>query len=116
MRRGDIWWASLATPRGSSPGFRRPILVVQSNDFNRSRINTVIAAVVTSNMVLADAPGNVLLSRNEANLPKRSVANVSQIMTVDKTLLAEKIGSLSAQRLGEILVGIGLVLSPVRTN
>lgn len=114
--QGDVFWAQLPDPSGSGPGYRRPVIVVQNDAFTASTIHTVVVCMVTSHLRLADAPGNVLLSRGEANLPKRSVANVSQIMTVDKTLLAKKIGSLSAQRLGEMLAGIGLVISPVRLN
>lgn len=111
MRRGDIWWASSATPRGSSPGFRRPILVVQSNDFNRSRINTVIAAVITSNMVLADAPGNVRVPARATGLKKASVVNVSQIITVDKSYLTERVGTLKANYMKEVDDGLRLVLA-----
>jgi mRNA interferase MazF len=111
VRRGDIWWASLATPRGSSPGFRRPILVVQSNDFNRSRINTVIAAVITSNMVLADAPGNVRVPARATGLKKASVVNVSQIITVDKSYLMERVGTLKANYMKEVDDGLRLVLA-----
>ena len=84
IQRGEIWWASLPEPRGSEPGYSRPVLVVQADDFNRSRINTVIAVVITSNIRLAEAPGNVLLSRKATGLPKQSVANVSQLITLDK--------------------------------
>lgn len=91
--RGDIWWASLPAPIASEPGYRRPLLVVQSNDFNQSRISTVIAAVITSNIRLADAPGNVILSKKESGLPKKSVVNVSQLITVDKSFFTEKTGT-----------------------
>jgi len=82
MRRGEIWWASLKTPGGSSPGFRRPVLIIQSNEFNRSRINTVLVAVITSNLVLDNAPGNVRIPARASGLKKGSVVNVSQIITV----------------------------------
>lgn len=111
ITRGEIWWASLPAPVASEPGFRRPLLVIQSNDFNQSRISTVIAAVITSNLRLADAPGNVLLSKKESGLPKQSVVNVSQLITVDKSFFTEKIGSVSALKLKEIEAGIRLVLS-----
>ena len=111
MRRGDIWWACLATPRGSSPGFRRPILIVQSNDFNRSRIDTVIAAVITSNLVLADAPGNVRIPGRATGLKKSSVVNVSQIITVDKSYLTERVGTLKANYMKEVDDGLRLVLA-----
>ncbi len=79
VRRGEIWWASLPNPTGSGPGFRRPLVITQSNDFNRSRINTIIAIVVTSNLKLARAPGNILLSAKSTGLPRNSVANVSPL-------------------------------------
>ena len=92
MKRGEIWWASLPEPVGSEPGFRRPVLVIQSDDFNRSRIATVIALVITSNLKLAMAPGNVLLPSNATGLSKDSVANVSQVITIDKSFFTEKVG------------------------
>jgi mRNA interferase MazF len=109
--KGEIWWAALPTPEASEPGYRRPLLIMQSDDFNLSRISTVIAAVITSNLRLADAPGNVTLSKKESGLPKKSVVNVSQLITVDKTFLAEKIGTISAVKLKEVEAGIRLVLS-----
>jgi mRNA interferase MazF len=87
VRRGEIWWVSLDEPRGSEPGYRRPVVIVQSDDFNRSRIQTVIAAVISSNLNLARAPGNVFLRARNTGLPKDSVANVSQLITVDKAFL-----------------------------
>ena len=111
MKRGEIWWASLRIPAGSAPGFRRPIIIVQSNAFNQSRINTVIAVVITSNLNLAKAPGNLLLSSKSTGLPKDSVANVSQIITVDKSVLTEKIGQLTAKQMQLLDEGLHLVLS-----
>ncbi|MCH7731336.1 MAG: type II toxin-antitoxin system PemK/MazF family toxin [Candidatus Marinimicrobia bacterium] len=111
MLRGEVWWASLPTPTGSGPGFRRPLVIVQSNDFNRSRINTVIAIVITSNLRLATAPGNILLSAKSTGLPKDSVANVSQIITVDKSFLTENIGKLKAKQIQRLEEGLRLVLS-----
>lgn len=111
MQRGEIWWASLATPRGSSPGFRRPILIIQSNDFNRSRINTVVVAVITSNLVLADAPGNVRIPARASGLKKASVVNVSQIITVDKSYLTERVGKLSMNYMKEVDDGLRLVMA-----
>jgi len=111
ISRGEIWWASLPAPIASEPGYRRPLLVVQSDDFNQSRINTVIAAVITSNLRLADAPGSVLLSKRESGLPKKSVVNVSQLITVDKSFFTEKIGSIGALKLKEVEAGIRLTLS-----
>lgn len=112
INQGDVFWIELGEPSGSAPGYRHPHVVVQNNLFNRSRINTVVVCALTSNLKRADAPGNVLLSPGEANLPKRSVVNVSQIFTVDKSDLAEKIGALSRQRVREILDGIQLLLEP----
>ena len=109
--RGELWWASLPAPAASEPDFRRPLLVMQSNDFNQSRISTIIAVVITSNLRLADAPGNVLLSKRESGLPKQSVVNVSQLITVDKSIFTEKIGSLGLLKLKEVEAGIRLVLA-----
>jgi mRNA interferase MazF len=111
MRRGEIWWASLPVPQGSEPGYRRPLLVIQSDDFNRSRIQTVVAVVITSNLRLADAPGNVVLSAKDSGLPRRSVVNVSQLITVDKSFLTEKVGRLAPDKIREIEMGIRLVLA-----
>jgi mRNA interferase MazF len=111
MERGDIWWAHLPDPVASEPGFRRPVVIVQSNAFNRSRIRTVIAVVVTSNLRLADAPGNVLLPSSESGLPKDSVANVSQLITVDREFLKEKCGRLPSRLIRSIDEGLRLVLS-----
>jgi len=111
MERGDIWWAQLPDPVASEPGFRRPIVIVQSNAFNRSRIRTVIAVVVTSNLSLAEAPGNVLLLSSESGLPKDSVANVSQIITLDRDFLTEKCGRVPLRLIRSIDEGLRLVLS-----
>lgn len=111
IERGQIWWASLRRPRGSEPGFRRPVLVVQSDEFNRSRINTVIVVPLTSNMRLASAPGNVALGRRETGLPKSSVANVSQVATVDKRTLTHRVRAVPKSRLDEVELGLRLVLS-----
>jgi mRNA interferase MazF len=111
MERGDIWWAQLPDPVASEPGFRRPVVIVQSNAFNRSRIRTVIAVVVTSNLSLAEAPGNVLLLPSESGLPKDSVANVSQIITLDRDFLTEKCGRVPLRLIRSIDEGLRLVLS-----
>ena len=111
MRRGEIWWASLPEPTGSGPGFRRPLLIVSANSFNDSGISTVVAAVVTSNLRLADAPGNVRLPVKGTGLTKASVTNVSQIITVDKTFLTERIGKLNPRLLAEVDAGLRIVLS-----
>ncbi len=112
INQGDVFWVDLGDPSGSSPGYRHPHVVMQNNVFNKSRINTVVVCVITSNLKRADAPGNVLLEKGEANLPKQSVVNVSQLFTVDKQDLDEKIGTLSPKRVRQILDGIHLVLEP----
>ena len=111
MRRGEVWWASLDELRGSESGYRRPVVIVQSDDFNRSRIQTVIAAVISSNLKLARAPGNVFLRARATGLSKDSVANVSQLITVDKAFLSEKVGQLTARQLDELNEGLRLVLA-----
>ncbi|MDZ7666994.1 MAG: type II toxin-antitoxin system PemK/MazF family toxin [Desulfotignum sp.] len=93
--QGDIFWIDFSPPDGSEPGFRHPHLVIQNNLFNRSRINTVVVCTLTSNMKRAGAPGNIVLSKGEANLPKKSVVNITQIFTVNKSDLSEKIGTVS---------------------
>lgn len=112
INQGDIYWVEVDEPRGSEPGYRHPHVVVQNNLFNRSQIRTVLVCPLTSNLKRASAPGNVLLEKREANLPKQSVVNVSQVFTVDKTQLDEYIGTLTAKRVREILSGIKLVLEP----
>jgi len=111
VRRGEIWWADLPKPRGSEPGFRRPVLIVQDNAFNRSKINTVIVATITSNVFLASAPGNVRLAKRSTKLGKESVVNVSQIITLDKSFLSEKVGKLSAKLQEEINEGLKLIFA-----
>jgi mRNA interferase MazF len=111
VRRGDIWWASMRSPKGSEPGYRRPVLVVQSNDFNESRIQTVIVAVITSNLRLAAAPGNVFCGKRQTPLARASVVNISQLYTIDKRFLTERIGALSPTLLSEVENGLRLVLS-----
>jgi mRNA interferase MazF len=112
IAQGDIFWVDLGAPRGSEPGYRHPHLIIQNNVFNQSRINTVVVCALTSNLKRAAAPGNVLLKKGEANLPKDSVVNISQIITVNKTDLLEKIGSLSPGRLNSVLDGVKLVIEP----
>ena len=112
IKQGDVFWVDLGKPSGSAPGYRHPHVVVQNTLFNRSRIGTVVVCALTSNLGRAKAPGNVLLSQGESNLPKRSVVNVSQIVTVDKSDLVEKIGTLHEKRVHEILEGIYLLLEP----
>ena len=112
INQGDIFWVELDEPSGSEPGYLHPHVIIQNNLFNRSRINTVVVCVLTSNLRRANSPGNVLLEAGEADLPEQSVVNVSQILTIDKSQLGEKIGTLSAKRVGQILDGIRLVLEP----
>jgi len=111
MERGEIWWAELPDPTASEPGFRRPVVIVQSNIFNRSRIRTVIAVVLTSNLRVAEAPGNVIVPAFDSGLPKDSVANVSQVITVDRTFLTERRGRLPANLIRSIDEGLRLILS-----
>jgi mRNA interferase MazF len=111
MRRGEIWWASLPEPAGSAPGYRRPLLIISANSFNESRISTVIAVVITSNLRLADAPGNVRLPIRGTGLKMPSVANVSQIVTIDKSFLIKRVGKLAPRLLVEVEDGMRLVLS-----
>jgi mRNA interferase MazF len=110
IERGQIWWADLEDPTGSEAGFRRPLLIVQDDAFNRSRLRTVIAVVLTSNLRLIDAPGNVLVPAKAAGLPKDSVANVSQVITVDRDFLTEPVGRLRGQLLKNVESGLRLVL------
>jgi mRNA interferase MazF len=111
IRRGEVWWADLGEPRGSEPGFRRPVLIVQANEFNRSRISTVLVVVLTTNLRLVDAPGNVLVSGKAAGLPRDSVANVSQFVTLDRGYLDERIGRLPARLMASVDAGLKLVLA-----
>jgi mRNA interferase MazF len=110
MRRGEVWWASLPPPTGSGPGFRRPVVVVQSNPFNDSRISTVVVAAISSNLALADAPGNVRIGRSESGLTKPSVVNVSQVVTVDRSVLTGRARMLPAPILARVDEGLRLVL------
>ncbi len=110
IAQGEVWWADLNAPTGSEPGFRRPVVVVQSDAFNRSRIATVLCVAVTSNVKWADAPGNVLLEAKATGLDRDSVANVSQVVTVDRAALTDRIGRLSKAKLQLIIDGIELVL------
>lgn len=110
MRRGEIWWASLPRPSGPEPGYRRPILIVSADSYNRSAIRTVVVAAITSNLQLASAPGNVRLSTRQSGLPKASIVNVSQLLTLDKQLLTEKVKSVPGPLLSEIESGLYHVL------
>lgn len=110
MRRGEVWWASLPPPAGSGPGFRRPVVVLQSDPFNQSRISTVVVAAVTTNLRLVDAPGNVLLEESASGLPRDSAINVSQILTLDKSFLTERVGPLPRDIMTSVESGLRLVL------
>lgn len=112
INQGDIFWIVFGEPGGSEPGYRHPHIVIQNNIFNRSRINTVVVCTLTSNLDRANAPGNVLLPKGEGNLPKESVINISQIFTVNKNELSEKIGTLSKERFYQILKGINFLIEP----
>lgn len=110
ISQGDVRWASLADPVGSSPGFRRPVVIVQGDSFNASRIATTVVVPLTSNLRLAAAPGNVVLAAARTGLPKDSVANVSQVLSIDRSLLGDRVGHLSPNELRLLLAGIDLVL------
>ncbi len=112
IRQGDVFWVELGEPVGSAPGYRHPHVVIQNNVFNSSRIGTAVVLALTSNLSRAAAPGNVLLRKGEAGLPKPSVVNVSQIHTVDRSQLVQRIGALSPVRVREILDGLLAVVEP----
>ena len=111
MQRGEVWWAALTKPTGSGPGYPRPVLVVQSDRFNASRIQTVIAAVITKNTALAEAPGNVLVGRRETGLRVESVVNVSSLLSVDRGLLRERVGRLPPRTMARVDEGLRLALA-----
>ena len=110
VSQGDVWWADLPAATGSGPGFRRPVVVVQGDALNRSRIATFVCIPLTTNLRWADAPGNVLLPAKSTRLPQDSVANVSQVIAIDKTLLTEQLGKLSRSKIELLLAGIDIVL------
>lgn len=112
IEQGDVFWIDMEDPYGSEPGGRRPYVVVQNNMFNFSRIDTVVACAITPNQNQALSPGNVLLNSREADLPRRSVVNISQIVTLDKQVFIERIGTLSSKRMQEIISGLRLLLEP----
>ena len=112
ITQGDIFWIDLGAPRGSEPGYRHPHVVLQNNVFNTSKIGTVVVCSLTSNLERAKAPGNVLLRKGEGGLKKDSIVNISQIITVDKADLIEKIGSLSQSRVEQIIEGVKLLIEP----
>jgi mRNA interferase MazF len=110
VSQGEVWWVDLPEPRGSAPGFRRPVVVLQGNNLNRSRIRTVLCAPLTSNLDAADSPGNVLLPTRSTRLPKDSVANVSQLLVVNRDELLERVGMISERQLFQIFVGLDIIL------
>ena len=110
VQRGEIWWADLAEPRGSEPGFRHPVLIVQADSFSRSRLRTVVGVIVSSNISLLDAPGNVLLRAKSVGLPRDSVANVTQFVTMDKDYLENRVGRIPPKDLAKVEAGLRLVL------
>ena len=110
IAQGEVWWADLAQPSGSEPGFRRPVVVVHGDAFNRSRIATVVCVALTSNLRWAEAPGNVRLGARLSGLPKDSVANVSQLVSLDREALTERVGALPAKKLELVLFGIDVAL------
>lgn len=110
ISQGDVWWADLPPPVGSGPGFRRPVVVIQSDAFNRSRIATVVCVPLTTNTRWIDVPGNVLLAAHLTSLPADSVANASQIIAVDKQVLTERAGKITRAKLELILAGLDAVL------
>jgi mRNA interferase MazF len=112
IRQGDIYWIDLEAPRGSEPGYRHPHVVVQNNLFNGSKLGTIVVCALTSNLKRAAAPGTVLLKKGEANLKKDSVVNITQLVTVNKADLSEKIGTVSPARVREIVEGIRLLIEP----
>ena len=112
IEQGEIYWVDLGEPGGSAPGYRHPYIVIQNNLFNSSNINTVVMCALTSNLKRGLSPGNAVLKKGEANLPKKSVINITQIYTVDKSDLFEKIGKVTNERLKEILLGIQLLIEP----
>ena len=111
MKRSEIWWASLENPKGSEPGFRRPVVVISSNDFNSSKIKTILVAVITSNLRLSDAPGNFELPKKDSGLSRSSVVNISQLITIDKLFLTDKVGKLTNKQVELLNDGLKLVLS-----
>jgi mRNA interferase MazF len=116
ISQGEVYWIDLDEPQGSEPGYRRPVVVVQSNLFNRSRIRTVVVCGLTTNLSRAQAPGNVSLEAGEVSLPEPSVVNISQIFTVDKAMLGERIGALSRGRVRQIVEGIQLLIQPAEVD
>ena len=110
MQRGEIWWASLREPLGSEPGYRRPVVIISTDDMNLSSIKTVLTAILTTNLNLANAPGNVAVSADETGLAKASVVNVSQLVTVDKAFMTEYVGIVEADTMIKVAAGLRLIM------
>lgn len=110
MKRGEIWWADLPSPVGSGPGYKRPVLIVQSNPFNISRISTVVVVTITSNLALAEAPGNVRIAKSDSGLPQPSIVNVSQVITLDRSVLTSRVKILAGAAMDKVDSGLKLVL------
>lgn len=110
ITQGEVWWADLPPPKGSAPWFRRPVVVIQGDAFNRSAIRTAVCVPLTGTLRWADAPGNVLLAARSTGLPRDSVANVSQVVTLDRSILVERAGKLPRPKLDLVLAGIDVVL------
>lgn len=113
IKQGDIFWVDFGSPKGSEPGYRHPHVIIQNNVFNASKINTIVICALTSNLKWARSPGNVLLKKGEGNVPKDSVVNISQIATVDKSFLEEKIGTLPPSKIKQIIDGVKLLIKPL---
>ncbi len=112
IRKGEVWWVSLEDPLGSGPGFRRPVVVIQSNQFNESNIKTVIVAIISSNINLAKAPGNIKIGKSKSvGLSNESVINISQLYTIDKRYLTKRVGKLNTKQIHELNDGLKLVLA-----
>ena len=116
IEQGDVFWFDFGVPNGSEPGYSRPVIVIQNDMFNRSKIDTVVIIATTTNYELAQDPGNVLVKKGEGGLPKDSVANISQLYTVDKSSLTEKIGTLSSAKIQQIIEGVKVLIKPVDKN
>jgi mRNA interferase MazF len=116
VKQGEVFWIDLEEPFSSEPGYRHPYVIIQNNLFNQGRINTIVVCALTTNLKLTRSPGNVLLNESEANLPKQSVVNISQIYTVSKSQLGDYIGTLSTTRIRQILAGIYLLMNPAEID
>jgi mRNA interferase MazF len=110
IERSEIWWADMPAPEGSEPGYRRPVVVIQADGFNRSKIKTVIAVALSSNMALGKLPGNVVLRAHESGLPKDSVMNVTQVVTLNRACLTERVGSVPGELMVTLEQGLRIVL------